>query len=97
MDGWNFRGFIALPLEGYANKLTHGEYTTADEIERGDFVDVMLGALSIAYGNLEKIDWFVEMCQPFDKKPASEIPKEDAERLFHEFEVLAKARLKEKK
>ncbi|MBR5571787.1 MAG: hypothetical protein IKV99_04005 [Oscillospiraceae bacterium] len=97
MDGWNFHGFIALPLETYANKLTNGEYTTADEIEQGDFVDVMLGALSIAYGNLEKLDWFVEVCQPFDKKPASEISKEDAERLFREFEILAKKKLEEKK
>ena len=85
---WNFQGYIAEPLEGYARKYIGSTSVSADSIACGEFVSTMLSILSVAYGDLKKLSDFVEKCEPYDGLSYNDIPKEAADSLFNDFKRL---------
>ena len=85
---WNFRGYIAVPLERYARKYIGSTSPSADSIACGEFVSTMLSILSVTYGDLKKLSDFVERCEPYDKLSYNHISKEDAVSLFNDFKRL---------
>lgn len=88
MGNWNFRGYIALPLEEYGREYSNNSRITADEIECGQFVHAMLSLLKIKSVDLKGVPGFVLLCEEYADKPASEIPEDKAKEMFEEFERL---------
>lgn len=88
MEDWNFHGYIALPLEEYGKAYIGSSCKTADEIECGEFIDVMLSILSIKFGSLKDIPDFVVLCEDYADMPVSKIPKEKTTEMFKEFKRL---------
>lgn len=85
-DGeWNFHGLISLPLENQVKKLKTD--ITADEIDHGFFVKVMLAILTLT-GKSNPA--FEEQCKPYDGKTKMEISEEEARKLYSKFEALMK-------
>ncbi len=81
----NFHGFIALPLELMVREnqeVFKNETITADDIETGRFVEVMLKI--IAANDLSEQN-FTSKCTPYMGKCASDIGYENARELFYEF------------
>lgn len=91
-EAWNFRGYIAVPLEAYSRRIIGGTYDSADAIENGEFVDAMLKILSIEFNGLEEIKEFVDKCRDYEEKSASQIPNEIAKELFEEFEQILQSK-----
>ncbi len=89
MGNWNFRGYIAIQLEEYSNQYLEDNTKTADEIESGAFVETMYSILDKKYKPNEECN-FTYMCSDYLDLPASKIPKEDAKKIFSEFERLMK-------
>ena len=87
-DGWNFHGWIAVPLERYGHKYIGDSFFSADEIATGAFVEAMLQILSAAYGNLDKVCTFVEQCNLYQSQHDMSDSNECAMTLFREFENL---------
>jgi len=85
LESWNFRGYIALPLEEYGRVYFGDSRITADEIECGKFVDAMFSILSIKFGSLKDIPDFVCLCEDYADMQMSKIPKEKATEMFKEF------------
>lgn len=63
---WNFHGFVALPLERYANKYIHCSYTTADEIACGGFFETMYSVLDFKGVDKSAKANFIDMCRDFE-------------------------------
>ena len=93
MEHWNFHNYIALPLEQYGKTYIGSLSRTADEIEAGEFIDVMLSILSIKFGGLKDIEDFVALCKNYVDVPASTIPKEKVIEIFEEFKMLVKSEI----
>lgn len=85
MNGWNFHGHIAIPLEEYGKIYIGSSCRTTNEIEQGEFVDAMLAILCMKFGTLEDVKSFVDQCRWYDRKKASEIPREEAQAVYDEF------------
>lgn len=82
-EEWNFRGYIAVPLEHYAKEILGNTSFSADDIETGDFVNAMCAILNkLQVGNTEN---FITLCAAYRGKPASEIRREEAQEIFKEF------------
>lgn len=89
MSNWNFRGYVALPLEEYGKKYLGKSWRTADEIECGEFVDTMLTILFVKFDySLDDVSDFAVLSEEYKDLPASKIPKEIAIELFEEFQRL---------
>lgn len=86
-NGWNFQGWVAIPLEHYAK--THlGSSISADEIASGKFVDTMLKILSVSNIEPYKIQEFKSECKRYVGLSYTQIPDEISESLFNWFEDL---------
>jgi hypothetical protein len=96
-DGWNFHGDIAIPLENIARgyfsiepldqKLLH-YFFSADTIECGAFVEVMLYLLRSKLGLDADLSEFVSKSKAFLGCTAREIPHKISQSLFTDFEKL---------
>lgn len=82
-DCKNFHGWIALPLETQAREMKID--TSADSIEGGEFIDLMLQILKNKGISNEE---FEARCLPYKGKTALEIPKKLAFELYDEFRSL---------
>ncbi|MBR3016545.1 MAG: hypothetical protein IKH57_05625 [Clostridia bacterium] len=95
---WNFHSSIALPLESIARTHFHSESERprtkiydADFIECGHFVEVMsiiLREKTSFENSRTDVDEFIEQSAQYYAKNASQIPQDDANRLFEEFKTL---------
>ena len=92
MDNWNFRGYIAVPLEEYGRNCIGSTCKTADEIECGAFVEAMLSVLSMEFDSLDDLKEFTDWCSNYADLPASKIPKNVAKEIFEEFKRLMKTK-----
>ena len=91
-SSWSFRGHIAVPLEKISNVYAKKEGLkiefTANMIESGAFVSVMIFWLGYKYGNSTEVIDFIEQTVPFLKKGYLEFSKETAEELFEKFKLI---------
>lgn len=87
---WNFHGYIALPLEEYAKQYIGSTCPSADEIETGEFINVMFSVLLAKFGTLNDIRAFVDMCNEYVNLSAQQIPRAKAEEIFDEFKRILK-------
>lgn len=92
-NGWNFQGWIALPLETYLRGNAFKATYSADEISCGKFVEAMYMVLEDLRLSLQQISDFIIKCKPYEGKTAREIPDETANELFEEFQTLIGKRL----
>ncbi len=90
MENWNFHNYIAIPLENYFRKYFGTTRRMADDIEYGEFVNVMFAIIQHEFGTLKDLPDFVEMCNDFANLPASQIPNDKAQEIFNEFERIMK-------
>lgn len=91
-NGWNFHGWIAVPLEQYGRKLKGSTCYTADAIESGEFVSAMLEILNTVYSNPQDIAEFADIVRPYAELSAQDIPHEKADEMFNEFKRLIENR-----
>ena len=77
-DNQNIHGYIAYPLENYARGIfglsyeaTKDSIFSADSIESGSFVEVMLYVLRKKLGIYKNLSDFIEECKPFLGKTLS--------------------------
>ena len=93
--GWNFHGYVALPLETYLRCNGFKATYSADEISCGKFVEAMYMVLEELHVGLtlKQIELFIIKCKPYEGKTAREIPDETANELFEEFQNLIGKRL----
>ncbi len=89
MKNWNFRGYIAIELEEYSKQFLGDNAKTADEIECGAFVETMFSISDKRFKEIETID-FVSLCSNYLDLPASQIPVNQAIKIFEEFQRLIK-------
>lgn len=82
-DVWNFRGYIAVPLEHYAKEVLPNSSFSADGIETGDFINAMCAILDkLQIRNKEN---FIASCAAYRGKTATQIGDETAQKIFREF------------
>ena len=86
-DTWNFRNYVAIPLEKITLAASAKGYT-ADEIEAGSFVEAMLSVLVIDKEKLPLYATFFNKCNDYHGKGKSDIPNEDAKALFEAFKLI---------
>ncbi|MDE5569938.1 MAG: hypothetical protein K2J47_05385 [Ruminococcus sp.] len=82
----NFHGWIALPLEVMAKE--NGINISADSIECGQFVEVMLQILK--FKKVSSKD-FENKCLPYQGKTVFEISEIKAFELYDDFKLLIKS------
>lgn len=84
-EQWNFKGYVALPLENIGRGLVGDSFYNADQISLGDFVDAMEEILTLCH--IEHKDFSVKCC-PYDRMTALQIGDETAKELFDDFMYL---------
>lgn len=82
-DAWNFRGYIAVPLEHYAKEVLPNTSFRADGIETGDFIKVMCAILDKL--QIDNAENFVASCATYRDKTATQIGDKAAQEIFKEF------------
>ena len=87
-NGWNFQGWIALPLEHYAKTYLGTTDISADSIASGKFIDTMLEILSVSNIDSNKMREFKNSCKKYTGLSYTKIPDETAEILFKQFKDL---------
>lgn len=83
---WNFRGYIAVPLESYAKETLGKTSFSANGIETGDFIKVMCAILDKL--QIDNTENFVASCAAYRDKTATQIGDKVAQEIFKEFCVL---------
>lgn len=91
-EAWNFHNYIALPLEKHSERCFGADYTSADQIDTGAFVDTMLRILVAEYGSLDEFTEFVDACREYAGISQLNIPAETAKQLYRDFELLVKSK-----
>ena len=89
-EAWNFHNYVALPLEKYSERCFGADYTSADQIDAGTFVDTMLRILVAEYRSLDEFTEFVGACREYAGISQLNIPAETAKQLYRDFELLVK-------
>jgi len=88
----SFRGHVALPLEVQANQYMENEQLSirfsADMIETGSFVTVMLFLLCHKYGRSSEVVNFCNSVSPYIGLSGVEISFETAVALFEQFKAI---------
>lgn len=92
-ENWNFHSYIALRLEKYSREIMYGAYTSADEIDCGQFADTMLKLISSLYDDPIDYAALANMCESLGTRTYLQISKEEAEEAFAEFKRLADLKL----
>ena len=88
---WNFHGHIALPLEEMLKRaiLTEKQFDIkADNIESGDFVELVLFMLVKKCGFTKEVCDLIHATEKYIYFPASKIPQNIAQHLFSSFKEL---------
>ncbi len=92
-NAWNFHGYIALPLEKYSQKIMNGAFTSADEIDGGQFAETMLKLIKILYNDPIDYAALASMCEALGTRTCLQISKNEAVESFTEFKRLADLKL----
>lgn len=80
---WNFRGYIAVPLEHYAKEVLPNTSFSADGIETGDFINAMCAILDKL--QIDNAENFIASYAAYRGKTATQIGDETAQKIFKEF------------
>lgn len=89
-ENWNYHTFVSIPLEDYGKKTIGRSFYSADDIDKGEFVDAMISILSFRFPNSETWKEFIDLCRPYTDVPLSKIGRENTIEIFEEFERLLK-------
>lgn len=90
-EGWNFHNDIGMVVESAAREYLghtgnhHDEFTDADHVENGSFVEAMLYILRKRLGVSENLNDFALRCAPYLGTSGIKIPPDDANALLQEF------------
>jgi len=90
-EGWNFHNDIGMVVESYAREYLghkgnhHDEFTDADHVENGSFIEAMLYILRGKLGASEDLNDFAIRCAPYLGASSIKIPPDNADALLQEF------------
>ena len=87
MDNLEFHNKVGLKLERLTNERGKSVFT-ADEIDKGAFVDAMLSVLGVESKQLNQYAVFFGKCAEYQGKGKLEIPDNEAKVLFEVFEAI---------
>ncbi len=88
-EAWNFRGYVAVPLETYGKRVLGPNFMSADEIEAGGFIEAVKQIVYALYtADDEVIAEFNTLCSGNENKMPCEMERETVTGIFDEFKRL---------